>query len=92
MSVIYKQMLEMFTGPKSVLTVKTASPQTVTDYIQHVLVPEASLLLIAQDQGWDLDITTQKEDALFLMEDSEEWGALVHSEVLEEQVVGEAFS
>jgi RTC4-like domain len=91
-SVIYKHMLDMFSNPNSTLTTKTASPQTITDYIQYVLVPEASLLLIAQDQHWDLDIKSQKEDAIFLMEESEEWGALVHSEILEEKILGEAFS
>jgi hypothetical protein len=91
-SVIYKHMLEMFSSPKSILTTKTAAPQTITDYIQYVLVPEASLLLIGQDQGWDLDIKSEKEEAVFLMEESEEWGALVHSEILEEKILGEAFS
>ncbi|ORZ09711.1 hypothetical protein BCR41DRAFT_372737 [Lobosporangium transversale] len=73
----------------NILTHERARPQTPIEYIQHVLVPEAGLRLIAEDQakimrgssdlkeGKDHSVITL-EEARLIMQESVEFGNYMH--------------
>eukprot|EP00842_Homolaphlyctis_polyrhiza_P001426 jgi/Hompol1/2284/HPOL_005926-RA len=78
--VIFRTIQSMFRGANSELRQSTTAPQSVTDYIQNVLIPEAALRLIAQDFGLDLDISEQYIRAKSILDDSAEFGSFVHAD------------
>jgi hypothetical protein len=53
------------------------------DYLQLVLAPEACISLIALDQGIDID--TDYEKALQILEESSEFGSIVHDTIDENE-------
>ena len=63
-----------------ILTHETAHPQKPVEYIQHVLVPEAGLRLIAEDreQLEDGRRIVSLDEARDIMEESVEFGNYIH--------------
>lgn len=74
-------IFEKYLVPDSPLTRATAAPQTVNDFIEFVLVPEAGLCLIAQDMDLDLNDSKQKKEVLKIMADSSAFGDIVFENI-----------
>jgi hypothetical protein len=63
-------------------------PLSRTDYIQLILVPEACLCLIAEDQMLNLEDPLDEHEARRILEDSQEFGKIVHDEVEKDKMDG----
>ncbi|KAG0035609.1 hypothetical protein BGZ81_005587 [Podila clonocystis] len=74
---LFEILVRMFIE-SNILTYKLAHPQRPSEYVQQVLIPEAGLRLIAEDQKkfGQHDITL--EDARIIMAESVEFGAYMH--------------
>ncbi|KAF9330343.1 hypothetical protein BG006_006712 [Podila minutissima] len=70
-------LVRMFIEP-NILTYKLAHPQRPSEYIQQVLIPEAGLRLIAEDQRKIGRHDISLEDARIIMAESVEFGAYMH--------------
>ncbi|KAG0355048.1 hypothetical protein BG005_006022 [Podila minutissima] len=70
-------LVRMFIEP-NILTYKLAHPQRPSEYIQQVLIPEAGLRLIAEDQRKIGRHDISLEDARIIMAESVEFGAYIH--------------
>ena len=79
---IFKYLLDKFNSIKPSLV----HPLTVIEFIQLVLVPEAALVLIAQD--YQLDLDKKKKKVLKLLDDSHQFGNLVYAEANDDALHG----
>ncbi|KAK5668937.1 hypothetical protein QVD99_004711 [Batrachochytrium dendrobatidis] len=84
-NIIFKAIQSIFRGPDSALNPNTVSPQSVLDYIQNVLVPEAAMRLIAQDQNLNIFEADQLEQARAIMVESAEFGTCVHGDLTDSE-------
>ncbi|KAH9266536.1 hypothetical protein BASA83_010521 [Batrachochytrium salamandrivorans] len=80
---IFKVIQSIFRGPNSDLNPTATAPQSVLDYIQNVLVPEAALHLIAQDQKLDMTDANDLEKVREIMRESAEFGRCVHGDLID---------
>ncbi|KAJ3305610.1 hypothetical protein HDV03_001255 [Kappamyces sp. JEL0829] len=80
-NLIFTFLISRYKTPASPLTPARASPLSVVDYIQLILVPEASLLLIAQDRGWDLRREKGYSQAVQVWTDSSAFGDVVYDDI-----------
>ena len=80
-NVAFKTIQSLFSESKSELNSTNTTPQTVTDYIQTVLVPEAVLRLIAFDFSLDLDNAVDAAKARLIMDESAEFGDVVNGSI-----------
>lgn len=88
-SMIYNYLDSIYS---SSLTKSSTHPLPVIDYISHVLLPEAAMVLIAEDYGFNLDLIVEYTKVLEIMDRSEEWGMLMHPNLKEDHILGELFS
>ncbi|KAL2913787.1 hypothetical protein HK105_206666 [Polyrhizophydium stewartii] len=89
-NIIFKTIQALFRGPNAELRKSTTEPQSVVDYIQNVLVPEAALRLIAGDYAIDLSSPSGMRRARGIMDDSAEFGACVNGSVSDSDDSGSA--
>lgn len=73
MNVLNKTMLQ-----SKYVNLKNASPLTPIEFIQQILVPECGLRLIQQDREHKITL----QEAKIIMKESEEYGSIVHRQVL----------
>ncbi|KAF9319061.1 hypothetical protein BG003_009982 [Podila horticola] len=74
---LFEILVRMFIEP-NILTYKLAHPQRPSEYVQQVLIPEAGLRLIAEDQKKIGRHDISLEDARIIMAESVEFGAYMH--------------
>jgi thiamine monophosphate synthase len=83
---LFRSLCELY--PSTSEWVEKMQPLSRTDYIQLILVPEACLCLIAQDQMLHLEDALDEHEARRILEDSCDFGKIVHDEVEHDKMDG----
>ncbi len=79
---IFKFLLDKFHS----LEPSLVHPLTILEFIQLVLIPEAALVLIAEDYQWNVD--KEKKKTLKILASSHEFGNIIHFETNDDILYG----